>query len=153
MMHITLPENTLYDVDILQFVKILHIPDFMRDELRTPKYKECGILNFNKHTEQGSHWTAWYKHGKERYYFDSFGQRPPIELEKYLKTKHELETDQPSIKRSAVTVQHDMSQECGGLCLYVLYHLFNGKSFPSILHELQIRYKKKSPLIIHTHHE
>ena len=74
-----------------------------------PKKFECGILNFNTRAQQGSHWTCWFKSDKERYYFDSFGEPPPIELLKYLKTPAELKNDTPVIKRSAVTVQHDAS--------------------------------------------
>jgi len=143
----------MYDDDILHYVDSLHIPHFkgvkMRDELVTPWDKECGVLNLEPHTEEGSHWTAWFKDGKERYYFDSFGERPPMELERYLKSDKELKTDQPVIKRSAVTVQHDLSKECGALCLYVLYHLSNDKPFACILKDLQERYlKRKTPALV-----
>ena len=95
MEQITLPKATMYDTDILHYVNLLHIPDFrgvkMRDELSTnPRFKECGILNLEPHIEEGSHWTCWYKDGKERYYFDSFGEPPPVELEKYLKSDKEF---------------------------------------------------------------
>ena len=123
----------------------------MRDELSAkPQTNECGILNLNKHTQSGSHWTSWYKIGQDRYYFDSYGERPPLEIERYLKTKEELKNDQPAIKRSAITVQHDISNECGALCLYVLYNLSNGQSFPHILGRLEKRYAKTKtpPLII-----
>ena len=109
--------KTMYDTDILYYMNLLHISDFkgvkMRDEFSNPRFKECGISNLEPHTEEGSHWTCWYKDGNERDYFDSFGEPPPIELERYLKTDKELKTDQPVIKRSAITVQHDLSKECG----------------------------------------
>ena len=108
-MQCSLPKTTMYDTDILHYADSLQIPDFtgvkMKDELSIkPRFTECGILNLEPHTEEGSHWTAWYKDGKERYYFDSFGERPPVELEKYLKSDKELKADQPVIKRSALTV-------------------------------------------------
>ena len=147
----------MYDDDILYYARILNILNFtgvkMRDELPlNPGFKECGILNLEPHTEQGSHWTAWVKDGKERYYFDSFGERPPVELERYLKSDKELKNDQPVIKRSAITVQHDTSKECGALCLYVLYRLSRGEPFARILKDLQERYlkRKSSPLVIKT---
>ena len=152
-----LPKNTLFDDDILHYASSLQIPDFagvkMRDQLPIhPGFKECGILNLEPHTEQGSHWTAWLKDGKERYYFDSFGERPPVELERYLKSDKELKNYQPAIRRSAVTVQHDTSKECGALCLYVLYRLSRGEPFACILKDLQERYlkRKSSPLVIKT---
>ena len=154
--YILLPKSTLYDSELLNYIKILQIPNFrgvkMRDELPAkPQIKECGILNLNKHTQSGSHWTCWYKSGQDRFYFDSYGERPPLEIERYLKTKEELENAQAAIKRSAVTVQHDASNECGALCLYVLYNLSNGQSFPHILGRLEKRYYTKTktpPLII-----
>ena len=51
----------------------------------------------------------------------------------YLKTKQELKNDIPSIKCSAITAQQDASNECGALCLYVIYNL----PFSQILDDLQ----------------
>ena len=70
-MQCSLPKTTMYDDDILHYVDSLHIPHFkgvkMRDELVTPWDKECGVLNLEPHMEEGSHWMAWFKDGKERY--------------------------------------------------------------------------------------
>ena len=142
-----LPKDTISDTDLLRFVTKLNIPYFrgvfMRDELRgSPKAHECGIMNLNTHAQQGSHWVCWYKNGKERYYFDSYGEPPPIEMIKYLKTSKEY--DLPVIRRSAVTVQKDDSSECGALCLYVLKKLVQGVSFPVILDGLSRRHGKSS---------
>ena len=145
----------MYDDDILHYVQLLGISNFrgvkMRDELPTkPRKNESGILNLNTHDQKGSHWVAWYKDGKNRYYFDSFGETPPIEMLQYLKSSQEFELDLPVIKQNAVTVQHDISSECGSLCLFFLKHLSNGIPFFKILVELQERYKKNKslPLII-----
>ena len=154
-MEYRLPKTTMFDGDILHYADSLQIPDFtgvkMRDELPlNPGFKECGILNLEPHTEEGSHWVAWLKDGDQRYYFDSFGEPPPLELESYLKTDEELKTDQPAIRRSAITVQHDASKECGSLCLYVLCRLSRGEPFAFILKDLQERYLKTNtpPLVI-----
>ena len=140
-----LPTKTLTDADLLHYVTKLKIPNFrgvcMRDELSGRPWKnECGILNFETHLQKGSHWTAWFKNGKDRYYFDSYGEPPPQELLKYLKTSKEYNL--PTIKRSAVTVQHDNTSECGSLCLYVLKQLSDGVHFPDILEGLLYRYEK-----------
>ena len=131
-MKIKLPRDTMSDQDLLRYATGLNVVNFrgvrMRDELKgqKPRKNECGILNFNTHTQRGTHWTCWVKFGKTRYYFDSFGEPPPIELTKYLKTETELKNDSAVIRRSAVTVQHDNSNECGALCLYVLTKLNKG---------------------------
>ena len=88
---VILPVDTMSDKDLLRFVNSLKIPNFrgvkMRDELPLkPHDAECGILNLNTHDQEGSHWTCWYKNGNERLYFDSFGELPPIEILRYLKS-------------------------------------------------------------------
>ena len=145
----------MYDSDILNYVRRLRIPNFrgvkMRDELPSkPRKIESGILNLNTSYEAGSHWVAWYKDGKERYYFDSFGEPPPIEMMQYLKSNRELELDLPAIRQNAVTVQHDISNECGSLCIFVLKQLSNEIPFSKILETLQDRYRNNNsiPLII-----
>ena len=150
-----LPNSTMYDSDISNYVRRLRIPNFcgvkMRDELPSkPRKIESGILNLNTSYEAGSHWVAWYKDGKERYYFDSFGEPPPIEMMQYLKSNRELELDLPAIRQNALTVQHDISNECGSLCIFVLKQLSNGIPFSKILETLQDRYRNNNsiPLII-----
>ena len=151
---IRLPTNALCIQDVNTYAKNLKIPNYvgchMIDLLpQCPRKKECGILNLEPSTEKGSHWVCWYKNGKDRIYFDSFGEPPPPELEAYLKTKKELKESKLCLKQSSVTVQKDDSSECGSLCLYVIYNLNKGHSFEKILDVLSDRYQKPYPLIIH----
>ena len=153
VMEVTLPKHTMYDGELLRYVEKLQIPDFrgvkMRDELPPrPHHQECGVLNFNTHLQRGSHWVCWYKNGNERYYFDSFGEPPPFEMMTYLKTDEEMRDDSPVIRRSAVTVQHYESNECGSLCLFVLKLLSENVPFSQILETLLIRYEHPHPLVI-----
>ena len=139
-----LPTCTLYDGELLHLAKRLKIPDFrgvkMRDELLSrPLDRECGILNFNTHDQEGSHWVCWYKSGSSRYYFDSYGEPPPMEMMRYLKTYKEFIEGVPVIHQNALVVQH-YQNECGSLCLYVLKQLSNGVSFSEILTLLRNRY-------------
>ena len=68
----------------------------------------------------------------------------------YLKSSRERELDIPAIRRNAVTVQHDISKECGSLCIFVLKQLSSGIPFSKILETLQDRYRNNNsiPLII-----
>ena len=154
-MKIILPKGTMYDGEILRYAQALKIPDFrgvkMRDELPSKPFKqECGILNFNTHDQQGSHWVCWFKSDNDRYYFDSFGESPPVELLTYLKTYEEMKNNTPVIRQSAVTVQHYESKECGSLCLFVLKKLSENVKFSEILTYLSERYHHSFPLIIET---
>ena len=148
-MEVTLPPKTLSDSDILKYVSILSIPNFrgvlMRDELPIkPNETECGILNLSSHKQLGTHWVCWYKDGTERYYFDSYGEPPPLELLHYLKTSTEINLDLPTIRRSSIMVQHYRSNECGSLCLYVLKMLNDNMSFSMVLSKLAKRFLQSS---------
>ena len=132
----------LTNFDIIKLVQHLKIPNFkgpfMRDELpNTPQNKECGIVNFNKSTEPGSHWAAYFKDGEKRIYFDSFGQVIPTEIQKYLKTKKEFQNDAPVIQRNTDIVQEPNTEICGHLCLYVLDKLSKGAKFQEVINSLK----------------
>ena len=159
IMRLYLPIKTLTTGDILDINNVLQIPNFkgvmMRDELSSKaKGTECGIVNLNTSKESGTHWVCYYKMGHKRYYFDSFAEPPPLEIEKYLKSKRELGNDLPCIIRNFHTVQHDNATECGGLCLYVLKALSKGVPFSAIMQHLRRRYcssRPNSPLFVEVH--
>ena len=94
---------------------------FLLDTLpRKPNKKECGIVNFDKSGGSGTHWVTWYKDGKTKIYFDSYGVQPPLEVIKYLGRPIHYNTDQ---------LQPAGEVFCGHLCLYVLKELSAGKRF------------------------
>ena len=98
---------------------------FLLDTLpKKPNKKECGIVNFDKSGGPGTHWVAWYKNGKTKIYFDSYGVQPPIEVIKYLGKPIRYNTDQ---------VQPVGQVFCGHLCLYVLKELSEGHEFQKVL--------------------
>ena len=84
---------------------------FMRDTL--PKKPWC----------RDSHWVCYYKNGSDCLYFDSFDQITPIEIQKYLKTRKQFESDEAAIQRNTDIVQHINTHVCGRLCLFVLTSL------------------------------
>ncbi|HEY9485709.1 MAG TPA: hypothetical protein VIQ04_03625 [Nitrososphaeraceae archaeon] len=96
----------------------------MKDELpRHSKDNECGIVNLQNSDELGSHWVAYFKTKKEKYYFDSYGNaKPPIELVKYLGRSNLYYNSEP-------IQQFNDPPICGHLCLLLLQALSNGESF------------------------
>lgn len=74
--------DPLTNLDIIQFgnnIKNFR-GSFMRNELpKKPWLNECGILNLNNSTKNGSHWVAWKKIKNKKFYFDSFATSPPPE--------------------------------------------------------------------------
>ena len=127
----------LTNLDILRYVERVNLPNFrgvfMRDTLPLePNQKECGIVNLNTSHESGSHWVCYFKNGKDRIYFDSFGQITPIEIQKYLKTRKEFKENAMVIQRNTDIVQAINTSECGYLCLFVLESLARGTPFQEI---------------------
>lgn len=116
-----LPKRPLNELDLHKFAKDL--PNFrgvyMRDALPIkPFKKECGILNLDRSSGAGTHWTAYWKN-QDKYgndiilYYDSFGNlQPPKELIKYLGK---------NIKYNKDSNQTYNSYICGHLCLVFLY--------------------------------
>ena len=146
-MIVKLPSSSTFDTDLEHLaLKVLKIPNFRHvvpsDELNgTPFCQECGIINLESHTESGSHWTCYFKDQNHRFYFDSYGQPPPIELVTYLKSPIELKENAAVIHRSAVMVQHLDTNECGSLCLYVIKRLSTGIPFSKVLEILLKRFQ------------
>ena len=59
---------------------------FLRDTLPIKtKLNECGILNLDSSSSDGTHWVMWFEKGKEKFYFNSYVVQPPSELIAYLK--------------------------------------------------------------------
>ena len=127
--NIMLPNKPLSNIDLEDAARKLKIPYFkevfLLDTLpRKPNKKECGTVNFDKSDGPGTHWVAWYKNGKTKIYFDSYGVQPPLEVIKYLGGSTHYNTDQ---------VQPAGKVFCGHLCLYVLKELSEGRQFQNIL--------------------
>ena len=91
--NVILPNKPLSNFELEDAVGKLKIPCFrgvfLLDTLpRKSNKKECGIVNFDKSGGPGTHWVAWYKNGKTKIYFDSYGVQPPLEVIDYLKDRY-----------------------------------------------------------------
>ena len=129
--NIILPNKPLNNFELKDAVKKLKIPYFrgvfLLDTLpKKPNKKECGIVNFDKSGGPGTHWVAWYKNGKTKIYFDSYGVQPPNDIIQYVRKSIRYNTDQ---------VQPVGEVFCGHLCLYVLKELSVGQEFRNILNK------------------
>ena len=136
---IILPNKALSDYELIDSAKKLGIKNFKgaycRDEITyindTAKCSECGILNLDTRSGIGTHWVCWFirrgAHETSKYYFDSFGIQPPLELIKCLKSPIYYNSDR---------VQPSGSVICGHLCLYVLKKLSDGEDFQVVINSL-----------------
>ena len=101
---------------------------FLRDSLPTKtKLNECGILNLDSSSGDDTHWVMWFKNGKDKLYFDSYGVQPPSELITYLKSP---------ILYNSERVQQNGEVFCGHLCRFVLKQLSLGSNLQTVINYL-----------------
>ena len=133
---IEIPTNK--DMNILEieyYVKNLKIGHFRRvykiDRLPDKhKEQECGIVRL---TDDPSRWVCYYKDIQNCIFFDCLGCKTPHELQKYLKTERDLETEKPVIQRNTFVIPSLLIHMSGQLCLYVLRFLLDGQTFDRII--------------------
>ena len=98
---------------------------FLKDTLPTKtKLNECGILNLDSPSGDGTHWVMWFKKGKFKFYFDSYGVQLPSKLITYLKS--------PIFYKSE-RVQQNGEMFCGHLCLFTLKQLSVGNNLQAVI--------------------
>ena len=83
--------NNHSNLEIIEAAKNLSLYGFrgvfLRDTLPTKtKLNECGILNLDSSAGDDTYWVMWFKKGKDKFYFDSYGMQTPRELIAYLKS-------------------------------------------------------------------
>ena len=127
-------DRALSNIELLQYIRMLKVPKFRDvfhiDELpKKVNDVECGIINLSTHEKMGSHWVCYVKIHKTRIFFDSFGRKTPIQIQKYLKTDKEFKNNTSVIQRNIDIVQRVNTKMCGHLCLFVLTSLMRERFF------------------------
>jgi len=107
-------------------------------EIRIQKALENGtksigiVYNLDPHYKSGSHWVANYIDlaGHACYYFDSYGMKPPQQIETFMKW---LATQDPMMKlqSNARRLQYS-NTECGMYCIYMIIRMLEGDQFVQI---------------------
>jgi hypothetical protein len=121
--------NGLTNIQVLNKAEKLKLPNFKyysRDELVGKKCNaiECGVVNLDDSSGEGTHHVAYWREGNSKYYFDSFGAPPPKELIKYLGK---------NILFSTYQVQQHNETNCSEWCLYVLNELNKGREYMDVI--------------------
>ena len=75
----------------------------------------------------GTHWVMWFKKGKVKFDFDSYGVQPPSELIAYLTS---------TIFYNSERVQQNGQVFCGHLCLFTLKQLSLGNNLQAVINYL-----------------
>jgi hypothetical protein len=92
---------------------------YMRDTLPSTHKKGYYLINIDEDAGMGTHWTlAIITSGKEHnLYFCSFGQPPPDEVLKWLKS------NKPNVLYSTSVLQHKRSSSCGYFVVNLMEYL------------------------------
>ena len=112
--------KTLSNIEITKLIDKLKLPlndIIMRDESDLLKKDGFYIINLDKSSGPGTHWTVCFFHPLKSYYNDSYGFVPPLEVEQ--KIKPYLYNDKD--------IQDWNSSACGWYCI----------AFIKILHDKQ----------------
>ena len=129
---VALPNTPLSNLQIIDAAKKLSLYGFrgvfLRDTLpKKAKLNECGILNLDSSSGDGTHWVMWFKKGKDKFYCDSYGVQPHIELFAYLKSP---------IFYNSERVEQNGEMFCGHLCLFALKQLSIGNNLQAVVNYL-----------------
>ena len=113
---VVLSNKSLSNLEIIYAAKKLSLyvfrGVFLRDTLPTKtKFDECGILNLDSSSGNGTHCVMWFKKDKDKFNLDSYGVQPPGELIAY---------QQSPIFYTSERVQQNGEVFCGHLCLSAL---------------------------------
>ena len=127
-----LPNKPLSNLEISDAAKRLSLYGFrgvfLRDTLpKQAKLTECGILNLDSSSGDGTHWVMCFKKGKKKFYFDSYGVQPPTELIAYLKSP---------IFYNSERFQQNGEVFCGHLFLFTLKQLSLGNNLQAVINYL-----------------
>ena len=126
---VVLPNKSLSILEIIDAAKKLSLYGFrgvcLRDTLsKKSKLNECGILNLDSPSGDGTHWVIWFTKEKDKFYFDSYGVQSPSELMAYLRS---------SIFYNSERVQQNGEVFCGHLCLFALRWLSLGNNLQAVI--------------------
>jgi hypothetical protein len=125
---------------LIKAARLMNIPNFhcmMRDELsKLSKDKQSAnlrlpisiIVNLEDSSQRGSHWCLLFADDKQKIYYSSFGDPPPVEAIQFLKS-----LDDRKIMSSDTQIQSFGTSHCGELCMHILYHLNKGVNFEDII--------------------
>ena len=129
---VVLPNKPLSNLQIEVGAKKLSLYGFRgvfwRDTLpKKSKLKKCDILNLDSSSGDGTHWVMWFKKGKNKFYFGSYGVQPSSELIAYLKSP---------IFYNSERVQQNGEVFCGHLYLFALMPLSLGNNLQAVINYL-----------------
>jgi len=114
------------------------------------------VFNTDPHTEDGEHWVCCFIDVKKEkiYYFDSYGDRIPTRIRKFVRTVEEQSQkigNKYEYLFNKKRHQYSMS-ECGMYCLYVIIELTKGSPWEKVSEKrINDKYMKKLRKIYFNH--
>lgn len=130
----SIPNKATSDFELKNYAHKLKIPQFqgvfMRDQL-PHKMKDGGyIINLDKSSGDGTHWTGLVKRKGVYYYFDSYGFPPPQEVIDRICQQPDQDGINDNIRVLHISdnnVQDRNSNECGMFALWFIMMMLRNK--------------------------
>ena len=129
--------KTLSNIELTKLIDKLKLPlnnIIMRDETDLLEKDGFYIINLDKSTGNGTHWTVLYFHPLKSYYNDSFGFVAPLEVEKKIKPYLYNNKD----------IQDWNSSACGWYCLAFIKFLHDKQNKEMAFKEFLKMFKTKT---------
>jgi hypothetical protein len=129
--------KTLSNIELTKLIYKLKLPlnnIIMRDETDLLEKDGFYIINLDKSTGNGTHWTVLYFHPLKSYYNDSFGFVAPLEVEKKIKPYLYNNKD----------IQDWNSSACGWYCLAFIKFLHDKQNKEMAFKEFLKMFKTKT---------
>ena len=129
--------KSLSNTELEKIAKKMRLPlnnIIMRDEANKINDDGFYIVNLDKTTGQGTHWTCLYYHPLKSYYFDSFGFVPPEEIENIIIPYNHNNKD----------IQDYDSDACGYYCIAFINFLNDKQNKEMAFNEFIHLFKKKT---------
>ena len=111
-------------LSVCKYLKISLIGVFMRNELNN-LLPSAGryIINLEDTNHIGTHWCALLLTDKEAFYFDSFGEPAPLELETFVRNS----SPRRIYGYNITAIQSLKSDYCGWYCIFLFLSIHNNK--------------------------
>lgn len=96
---------------------------YSKDRLPKEKIKGLFIVNIGDYATGGTHWTCFSTQDKNVYYYDSYGSKPPVQVDEYIKAT----TGKKRYTINKIQTQSLGATYCGWFCIACLYCMMHTK--------------------------
>ena len=121
--------------DIMKSLKVPLICCVSKDELPNHLKNGSYVVNMASSDHEGTHWVAFVVDKRKAYYFDSFGEPPPIDVLNFLNGCTDMYL-------SRAEIQNINSECCGWYVVAFLHYMYKHKNKIAALEQFLNMFKR-----------